>query len=139
MPELADDSRFSENAQRVANRDALLARMIPALSQETVTHWLQVLSGAGVPCGPVASVPEALRHEQVEAREMVVEAKHPVYGTVQLVNNATGYSGAQDSAAPPLFSEHSREILRDVLKYDSLKIEDLIKDGTVLESSENES
>ena len=138
MAELADDPRFSENAQRVANRDSLLARMIPALGQEGVAHWLQVLGGAGVPCGPVASVPEALGHEQVEARDMVVEAEHPVYGKVQLVNNATGFFGAEDSAAPPLFSEHSREILRDVLKYDRVKIEDLIRDGVVLEGSKNE-
>ena len=33
------------------------------------------------------------RAEQVDARDMVVEATHPVYGTVQLVNNATGFSG----------------------------------------------
>ena len=70
---------------------------------------------------------------------MVVEAEHPIYGSVQLVNNATGFSGAQDSIAPPLFSEHSREILQDVLKYDRIKVEELIRDGVVLEGSHEES
>ncbi len=139
MPELAEDERFAKNAQRVANREALLARMIPVLSQEGISHWLQVLGDAGVPCGPVASVPEALGHAQVAAREMIVEAQHPVYGSVQLVNNATGFSGAQDSAAPPLFSEHSREILQDLLKYDTIKVDELIRDGVVLEGSNDES
>ena len=113
--------------------------MIPVLSQESVGHWLQVLGDAGVPCGPVASVPEALSHAQVESRDMVVEAEHPVYGSVQLVNNATGFSGAQDSCAPPLFSEHSREILQDVLNYDTMKVDELIRDGVVLEGSNDES
>ena len=139
MPGLSEDVRFSKNAQRVANRDALLAQLIPVLSQEGVAHWLEVLGAAGVPCGPVASVPEALGHEQVDARDMVVEATHPVYGTVQLVNNATGFSGAQDATAPPLYSEHSREILRDVLNYELEHVDSLIRSGVVLEGSHDES
>jgi crotonobetainyl-CoA:carnitine CoA-transferase CaiB-like acyl-CoA transferase len=133
LSELAEDERFGENAMRVKHRDALLARLIPVLQNEGVTHWVQVLSDAGVPCGPVASVPEALGHPQALAREMVVETNHPVYGPIKLVNNATGFSGAQDVCAPPLFSEHSREVLMDILEYDNDRIDDLIRSGVVIE------
>ena len=139
MPHFATDPRFRENAMRVANRDALLAQLIPVLQLETVAHWQGVLGEAGVPCGPVASVPEALAHPQVKARGMIVETQHPVYGSIKTVNNATGFGGAEDVAAPPLFSEHCRDILNEILNYDTHKIDALIRDGVVIEGSNGES
>lgn len=135
MPGLAADERFRENAMRVANRKALLAHLVPVLQLEGVAHWQIVLGKAGVPCGPVASVPEALGHPQVEARGMIVETKHPVYGSIKTVNNATGFGGAHDVAPPPLFSEHSREILAEMLNYDTHEIDLLVRDGVVIEGS----
>lgn len=136
MPGLAADDKFRENAMRVANRDALLAHLVPVLQLEGVAHWQNVLGEAGVPCGPVSSVPEALAHPQVEARGMIVETKHPVYGSIKTVNNATGFGGAQDVPPPPLFAEHSREILNEMLNYDTQKIDMLVRDGVVIEGSD---
>ena len=135
MAHLAADERYRENAMRVANRDALLSCIVPVLQLEGVTHWQRILGEAGVPCEPVASVPEALAHPQVEARGMVVETQHPVYGAIKTVNNATGFGGAEDVCAPPLFSEHSRQILTEILNYDTHKIDALIRDGVVIEGS----
>ena len=102
-------------------------------------HARHLLGSSALACPALLRLPEALGHEQVDARDMVVEATHPVYGTVQLVNNATGFSGAQDATAPPLYSEHSREILRDVLNYELEHVDSLIRSGVVLEGSHDES
>jgi len=58
-----------------------------------------------------------------------------VYGAIKTVNNATGFGGAEDVCAPPLFSEHSREILTEILNYDTHEIDALIRDGVVIEGS----
>jgi crotonobetainyl-CoA:carnitine CoA-transferase CaiB-like acyl-CoA transferase len=50
---LADDPRFADNAQRVANRDALAAALEAVLAGHDVAHWVDLLGPAGVPCGPV--------------------------------------------------------------------------------------
>ena len=42
-----------------------------------VSKWPERLGKAGVPCGRVRSVPEALAAEQVRAREAVVRLPHP--------------------------------------------------------------
>ena len=51
--ELAQDARFATNPDRVANRDALLAQLVPRFRARTREELAGVLGGAGVPCGPV--------------------------------------------------------------------------------------
>lgn len=59
-PELARDPRFSGNPGRVAHRDALDALMEPLFAARPTAWWVTRLTEAGVPVGPVRSVPEAL-------------------------------------------------------------------------------
>lgn len=133
LDHLGGDERFKTNAQRVHNRRALLAYLLPVLQSRPVSDWLNVLQGAGVPCGPVATVAQALAHPQAKERGMVVESVHPSYGAVKMVDNATGFSGGAHAAPPPLLAEHTREILAGLLGYDDEQINTLIDDGVVKE------
>jgi len=58
MPELRDDSRFSTNDLRVANRRAINAAIEERLRSGTSDYWIEKLNGAGVPCDRVKSLPE---------------------------------------------------------------------------------
>jgi crotonobetainyl-CoA:carnitine CoA-transferase CaiB-like acyl-CoA transferase len=71
--ELAKDSRFSTNADRVHNRDALKAILETHLAGLDGAELADRLLKAGVPCGPVLTVPEAAAHQQTLHREMIVE------------------------------------------------------------------
>jgi crotonobetainyl-CoA:carnitine CoA-transferase CaiB-like acyl-CoA transferase len=71
--ELAEDSRFSTNADRVQNRDALKAILETHLAGLDGAALADRLLKAGVPCGPVLTVPEAAAHPQTQHREMIVE------------------------------------------------------------------
>ena len=51
---------------------------------KTQAHWIEVLNAAGVPCGPVLTVPQALADPQVLHEEMVVDVPHPGRGTVRM-------------------------------------------------------
>jgi CoA:oxalate CoA-transferase len=74
VPRLASDERFASNALRHDNRDALKAEMEAVLRGAPAEHWLDVLDGAGVPCGPISNVAEAVGSEQARVRNMVVDA-----------------------------------------------------------------
>src|SRR5215472_9918717 len=81
--ELAGDPRFATNPDRVRNRDTLIPLITEVLAGRGCAEWTERLNEAGVPAGPVNTVPAALEHPQVAAREMVAEVEHPVAGTVK--------------------------------------------------------
>ena len=58
-PELAEDSRFTTNPLRVANRDALCALLETEFKAHGADHWYAVLTAAGVPAGPINDLAEA--------------------------------------------------------------------------------
>jgi CoA:oxalate CoA-transferase len=53
----------------------------------TTEHWIALLEKAGIPCGPVNNVEQALAHPQTEARNMLVEVDDPVTGPLKLAGN----------------------------------------------------
>ena len=70
---LAQDPRFSTNPARCENA-RLLKRLIEAVTLgEPQDHWIERLTGAGVPTGPIQTVDQVMRDPQILARNMVVE------------------------------------------------------------------
>lgn len=74
LDRLATDPRFAGNALRHDGRVALKAELETALRTAPVEHWLGELDLAGVPCGPISTVAEAVGSEQATVRRMVVDA-----------------------------------------------------------------
>jgi CoA:oxalate CoA-transferase len=74
VPRLATDERFATNADRHDHRVELKTQMERVLATAPAAHWLGVLDDAGVPCGPISDVAEAVASEQSRARGMVVDA-----------------------------------------------------------------
>jgi crotonobetainyl-CoA:carnitine CoA-transferase CaiB-like acyl-CoA transferase len=72
-PRIADDARFLTNAARVENRDALQTELEDALAKFDGADIAAKLIAAGVPCGPLLGVAEALTHPHAAHREMIVE------------------------------------------------------------------
>ena len=70
---LAQDPRFATNPARCENA-RLLKRLIEAVTLgEPQDHWIERLTGAGVPTGPIQTVDQVMRDPQILARNMVVE------------------------------------------------------------------
>ena len=74
LPGLLTDDRFATNALRHEHRAELKHLLEQVLQTEPASHWLEVLETAGVPCGPISDVAEAVGSEQSKARQMVVDA-----------------------------------------------------------------
>jgi len=108
LPGLASDPRFAGNAARHAGRVALKQAVEAVLATADADHWLDVLDLAGVPCGPLSTVAEAVTSEQTAARRMVVHAGGlPAPG--QPVK-ASGYPDPLVRVAAPELDEHGAAV-----------------------------
>jgi crotonobetainyl-CoA:carnitine CoA-transferase CaiB-like acyl-CoA transferase len=81
---LAEDPRFRSNADRVANRDALIALLEERTQGFRGADLLAALEKAVVPAGPINAVADVFADPQVQARGMRVDlpSKTAAGGTV---------------------------------------------------------
>ena len=115
-PELASDPRFENNPGRVRNRDALYAILVPILASRPLADWLDTLESAGVPAGPINTVPMVFEEPQVKHRQMRIDIPHPLSGTVPQVASPMKFAQAALvlDRPPPLLGQHTDEILREI-------------------------
>jgi crotonobetainyl-CoA:carnitine CoA-transferase CaiB-like acyl-CoA transferase len=73
-PDLAGQERFATNPARVRFRDELAAELTVLLAGESADEWFERLVRAGVPCGPINDVAEAVRLAASLGLEPVVDA-----------------------------------------------------------------
>ncbi|WP_344128541.1 CoA transferase [Saccharopolyspora halophila] len=107
---MADDERFSSNAQRVANREELVRQLENVLGARTAADWQQRLTAAGIACGQVNDLSGAVHLAESLGLDPIVD---PGGGSAVQVRNPIGFSG-HDSAevvAPPQLGEHTKEVL----------------------------
>jgi len=126
-PEWARDSRFAKNPDRVMNREALDDLIAQTLKREPSSTWIEKLRAAGVPCGPINSVAEALNDPHTLARGMVRTMKHPKVGDLRMVGIPFRFSATPEAIrrAPPLLGQHTEEVLGTDLGFSSERIAQL--------------
>ncbi|AEH10868.1 MULTISPECIES: CaiB/BaiF CoA transferase family protein [Protofrankia] len=73
-PDLGADPRFVTNSARLAARDAFKQEAERTLRARPAAYWLKALGTAGIPCGLINNVAEAVSSEQAVFRDMVVDA-----------------------------------------------------------------
>ena len=111
--ELLEDPRYSTNDLRCQN-------YVPSL-QDVIIDWCKdytkseveaIMDEAGIPCGPVLDVKEAIEHPHIQAREMMVHCEHPTAGDQYFqgcVMKLSETPGSVDFASP-LLGQHNAEI-----------------------------
>jgi crotonobetainyl-CoA:carnitine CoA-transferase CaiB-like acyl-CoA transferase len=132
-PDLLADPRFATNALRVSNYDALRAELAPLIRSRGVGEWLQALESAGVPCGRVRTVAEALESDQVRARGLLLDVEHPTLGRGRYVGSPISLDGAGRGSLrpPPLLGQHTEEILAERLGLAAEEVRALRAQGVV--------
>jgi crotonobetainyl-CoA:carnitine CoA-transferase CaiB-like acyl-CoA transferase len=130
-PELARDPRYAKNADRVRNRDELVPLIEALVRSQPMAFWAQRLEAAGVPCGPINSVAQALADPQIVARGLRVDLPHPRAGSVPLVASPIVIDGerAVSDQPPPTLGQHTRTVLADVLGLTDTQIDALAASG----------
>ena len=133
VPQLASDARYRRNADRVRNREQLIARLEAIVRQRPVTAWVEQLDAAGVPCGPINDIAHALADPQVAARGLRVDLPHPLAGRVPLVANPIKLSATPPTyeLPPPLLGEHTASVLREIAGVSDQELQRLHSRGVI--------
>jgi crotonobetainyl-CoA:carnitine CoA-transferase CaiB-like acyl-CoA transferase len=110
--ELGSDPEFTTNRLRVVHRDRLVAELRRRFAERPVAHWLGVLDRAGVPGGPVLSVPDALAGPAAHTVETV---DHPTAGPLRMIGSPMQVDGERLHARkpPPRLGEHTADVLAE--------------------------
>lgn len=114
--DLATDERFAQNQNRVRNRSILQPIIVAELAKRNRNELILALDRAGVPCGPINSIPEVFEDPQVKHRGMLVEIPHPQAEKIAVVASPMRFREALlvHDRAPPLLGQHSTEILKEL-------------------------
>lgn len=130
--DLAADPRFASNAERIANYEALLPTLREIIRGQPCEQWLRELRAAGVPCGRINTVAEALTDPHVIERGFIVELEHPALGMVKSLATPVHLSDTPLSYRrhPPRLGEHSDEVAAE-LGYSQADIARLRADGVL--------
>lgn len=133
QPDLKTDPRFLTNQDRVKNRADLIEVLNGVFKEKNADDWLNQIQAAGLPCGPINTVPEVFEHPQREERGLVQEVQHSSAGKVSL----TGFpyklsrTPVETHHPPPLLGEHNREILVDLLGYSQTEMDQMREKGII--------
>ncbi|MGN6128607.1 MAG: CaiB/BaiF CoA transferase family protein [Humibacter sp.] len=135
--ELLGVPEFGTPTARVAYREALTAEIEARLAGATVAEWVDRLTDAGIPAGPVLGVSDALAQQQVAALDLVqsVSSPHSAEGR-RLLAAPLRFDDARlpIAAHPPRLGESSREILIE-LGWSQSEVDALVERGAVVARS----
>jgi crotonobetainyl-CoA:carnitine CoA-transferase CaiB-like acyl-CoA transferase len=110
--DLGDDARFATNLLRSKNRIGLLEILRPLLAARTRVELLAGLAKAGIPCGEVLGMHEALTGDRSKAAGLISEHPHPVAGRIPIYNPPWRFDGKRPPVRrPPMLGEQSEDIL----------------------------
>ncbi len=111
--DLGLDSRFADMQGRNSHPADLKEILEDITRQKTTEEWVEIMEGAGVPCGRIRTLDQVLTDPHVDAREMVLEKEHPLAGKIKLTGVPTKLSltPGEVMAAPPTLGQHNEEIL----------------------------
>jgi CoA:oxalate CoA-transferase len=125
-PGLKTDPLYATQAARVARRAQINAIVSGRLAANTTAHWVEVLNRAGVPCGPVNTIPQVFEDPQILQQEMVLTLDHPAHGRVRNLGFPMKLSATPCRVRrhAPGLGEHAPEVLGE-LGYTDAEIEAL--------------
>ena len=107
-PDMANDPRFADNRDRIANRTVLRELLEAELSHVDGHALCEHLIAAGVPAGPVLSIPEVLTHPHTLHREMAITTDTYKGTGIPIKLSRTPGKITRGS---PVFGQHTREVL----------------------------
>ena len=114
--EMKDDPRFSTNAKRVENLSILKVEIEKTLQQHDTEHWWNQFIKFNVPSGPIYDMKQVYEDKHVQAREMMLDIKHPSLGDIKNVGFGVKLSGTPASVRmpPPDLGQHNQEVLESM-------------------------
>ena len=132
-PDIVEDPRFARNVERAKNRLTLLPMMMALIRSFPRDVLLQRLAAAGIPCGRVAGLHEALTSERTRQGGLLQEMPHPVAGSTHVFAPPYRLDGERLPIrnAPPTLGEGTRELLQKLLQMSEQDLQALQAKGVL--------
>ena len=118
-PDWPQDSRFSTNANRVKNRNALVSEIEQIMLTKTIAEWEELFKDSGIPAGPVNDLSRVFDHPQTKALGIIKSIHHPKLGEIKVVGTPVSFSSIshdKDIDAPPSIGQHTDHVLSNWLE-----------------------
>ncbi|MEX3977432.1 CaiB/BaiF CoA transferase family protein [Paraburkholderia sp. EG287A] len=133
--DLADDARYKTNILRGQNRETLVPELTRELGSRPRKLLLERLARAGIPCGEVAGLREALLSPRATRGGLVTQQPHPhtASGTTPVLAPPWRFDGERLPVrhAPPQLGEGTQEILQSMLGYSAEQLAGLKEKGVI--------
>ena len=131
-PEWIDLAPYASEKLRIENRPQLAEELNVLFRAQPVAHWVDLLNDAGVPTGPLYTIPEMCEDAQVVQQKVTQTLRTPEGGTVGLITQPVHLERTPASIATtaPGWGEHTDEMLVEA-GYTEDEIVDLKDRGVV--------
>lgn len=115
QPGWLTDARFAEPSARIANRDPLAGEIEALTSKQPTEYWVELLNRAGVPAGPVYTVPQVFQDPQVRHLDVTAQARTSGGKLCTFITQPVSLARTPPAvcAAAPDCGEHSDEVLQE--------------------------
>jgi crotonobetainyl-CoA:carnitine CoA-transferase CaiB-like acyl-CoA transferase len=82
----------------------------------TLSEWIIFLNAADVPCGPVNTIEDVFKDEQVLHRKMLLEIEDPAAGRIKQIGIPVKLSETPGAirTSPPELGQHTEEALTEI-------------------------
>ena len=129
--DLASAEIYATGPDRIRRRDELFTILGEAFARQPWLHWQSRMRAAGVPCGQVRTVGEAIRSPEAMERGLVTRIPHDKLGWVPNVSLPIRFSRTPivDPVAAPAVGQHTEAVLRERLGYDAARFAGLAEAG----------
>jgi formyl-CoA transferase len=131
--DLSSNPDFATVVSRATNRQALIAHLNDIVASKPSAFWVDELSKAGVPCGPINTIDQVFADPQVQHLKIRRPVDHPKIGTFDIVGqpiHMSAFPQPERLRPTPDQGQHTDEVLRE-LGYDAAAIAALRGKGVV--------
>jgi len=104
------------------------------IAGKTRDELVDYMVNVGLPIAPVYDLQEIEGDPHIAAREMIIEVDHPKAGKIKSVNFPVKFSETPvgEMRPAPLFGEHNKEVVVDLLGYSEERFRELERAGVIL-------
>jgi crotonobetainyl-CoA:carnitine CoA-transferase CaiB-like acyl-CoA transferase len=131
-PELLADERFKTRASRYEHRDEFHREIEGKLAARDAAEWIDILTRAGVPAGPICNVKQCFEDEQVQSLPLRADVDSPGLGRITVLGHGVNLERTPPRmrCGTPEPGQHTDEILAEA-GYSAADIDQLRQAGAI--------
>jgi len=131
---LIKNKKFFDRQNRLKNRSILKQIIEKKLSKQKTNYWVKKFQNLNVPCGPILTIPEILKHNQIKSRGIISTFKIKDFSKLKLLKTSMRINNKINGVKlpPPRLGQNTNSIMK-MLGYTSKQISNFKKEKIINE------